>query len=123
MAGIFNQSEQGMQPSKIDVWMPLYIGDYLGDTIDLNHAQHGAYLLSMFKYWRKGEALTREELRAVCGKETDRVSQFYVWCDARWHHKRIDLELRKALDNAASAKARAMKGVKARRDAGLLPPK
>lgn len=49
--------------NKTPVWMPLYIGDYLGDTIGLSNSEHGAYLLSMMAYWRKGESLTPPELK------------------------------------------------------------
>lgn len=98
----------------------MFIGDYLANTIGLTNSQHGAYLLSIFKYWQNGESLTSSELREVCGREIDRVAQFYVWEGNRWHHKRIDHELAEAHKRIESARAKAMKGVQARREKGQI---
>lgn len=95
--------------------MPIYIGDYLGDTGHLTRAQHGSYLISMFHYWRAGESLPHDKFKAICGKEFDKVSEFYVLEGGRWHHKRIDEELTKARARLESARAKALKGVAARR--------
>jgi uncharacterized protein YdaU (DUF1376 family) len=79
-------------------WMPLYVGDYLGDTGHLTTAQHGAYLLLMMHYWRKGELpdddrqlskITKLPLRTWCDYRATLQDFFYDG----WRHKRIDAEL------------------------------
>ncbi len=104
----------------VKLWMPLYTGDYLKDTLGLSKAQHGSYLLAIMKYWNKGESLTREELREVCGRDLNRVCQFFVWEGNRWHHKRIDEELTKARKRKEIAREKAQKGVEARRLKGQI---
>jgi uncharacterized protein YdaU (DUF1376 family) len=79
-------------------WMPLYVGDYLGDTGHLTTAQHGAYLLLMMHYWRKGELpdddrqlskITKLPLR-TWGEYRPVLQDFF---HSGWRHKRIDAEL------------------------------
>lgn len=98
----------------VKTWMPLYCGDYLRDTTDLSHAEHGAYMLTMMAYWVDGESLLDRKFRKLCGKEFGRVSEFYSLCDGRWHHKRIDEELAKANARQKMAIEKSKLGVAAR---------
>ena len=83
-------------------WMPLYVGDYLGDTGHLTTAQHGAYLLLMMHYWRRGELpdddrqlakITKLPLKTWCGYRAVRQDFFH----SGWKHKRIDAELERMM--------------------------
>ena len=53
--------------SKVNMYMPFWVGDYLADTMHLTTAQHGAYVLLILAYWRNGKALPNNEkmLRAI----------------------------------------------------------
>jgi uncharacterized protein YdaU (DUF1376 family) len=83
-------------------WMPLYVGDYLGDTGHLTTTQHGAYLLMMMHYWRKGELPNDDRQLSKIAK-----LPLKTWCEYRatlqdffydgWKHKRIDAELAKMM--------------------------
>lgn len=95
--------------------MPLYVGDYLGDTGHLSTTQHGAYLLLMMHYWRKGELPDDDKQLAAITKLPLRI-----WLDSReviqaffldgWRHKRIDDELFKMEEKTARRAAAGQKG-------------
>jgi uncharacterized protein YdaU (DUF1376 family) len=79
-------------------WMPLYVGDYLGDTGHLTTAQHGAYLLLMMHYWRKGELPDDDRQLSKITKLPQRTWSEYRpvlqdFFHSGWRHKRIDAEL------------------------------
>jgi len=94
--------------SSNDTWMPLYIGDYLGDTMELDGAQHGAYLLLLMYYWRNGPLpaddvklaqIARTDLRLWKKTVGPVVKAFFTENGGRLHQKRCDLELAKAKEN------------------------
>ncbi len=98
---------------KPDDWMPLHIGEYQADTAHLTRDQHGAYLLLLMAYWRRGGPLPANDTRlAAIAKATAQewrkmrpvLSEFFVERDGHWHQKRADAELQKAiaLTNAKS---------------------
>lgn len=83
-------------------WMPLYIGDYLGDTAHLNAMQHGAYLLLLMHYWANGSLpkddpslarIAHVSLKWWLRRYRAVMQQFF---DDDWKHKRVELELKKA---------------------------
>lgn len=88
-----------------DRWMPLYVGEYLADTMRLTTLQHGAYLLLIMAYWRSGEPLPDddEDLAAITKlplKDWQRmrakIAAFFMVGDGVWRHKRVNKELDKA---------------------------
>jgi uncharacterized protein YdaU (DUF1376 family) len=85
-------------------WMPLYVGDYLRDTRDLNTLQHGAYLLLIMHYWQH-DALPTDDARlaAIAGLTVAQWRRIREPVQAKfgegWKHKRIDAELAR-LDRA-----------------------
>jgi uncharacterized protein YdaU (DUF1376 family) len=95
--------------------MPLYVGDYLGDTGHLTTMQHGAYLLLMMHYWRKGELPDDDRQLSKIAKLPLRT-----WCEYRatlqdffydgWKHKRIDAELEKMMRVSAKRAIAGQKG-------------
>ena len=78
--------------------MPLYVGDYLGDTGHLTTTQHGAYFLLMMHYWRKGELPDDDRQLSKITKLPLKTWREYRptlqdFFHEGWKHKRIDAEL------------------------------
>lgn len=91
--------------SKPDIFMPIYIGDYIRDTGHLSTAEHGAYMLLLMHYWSTGVALPGDEKRlARITKSTPQqwaesrevLLDFFELRDGRYFHKRVEHELQRA---------------------------
>jgi uncharacterized protein YdaU (DUF1376 family) len=85
-------------------WLPLYVTDYLGDTMHLTTLQHGAYMLLLMHYWRSGPlpsdpaqlaAIARMDERAWKPVWTVLQPFFTANGDGTLHQKRMDWELRR----------------------------
>lgn len=101
--------------------MPLYIGDYLRDTMGLSRSEHGSYLLLILAYWANSGPLPSDDemLREVAKcpmQEWSRTKgimlRFFKAENGHWRHKRIDEELSNARETyehrlSASRKANA----------------
>lgn len=65
--------------------MPLYVGEYLADTTNLNTEQHGAYFLMLLAAWKRGGKLPKDD---------GQLTSITKLSPAKWKaHKAILLEL------------------------------
>lgn len=85
--------------------MPLYIGDYLGDTLSLTRENHGSYLLLIMAYWKNGGPLLAEDESLASIAKCDPVEwqivkpvllRFFKEENGFWYHKRVEEELEKS---------------------------
>lgn len=93
-----------------DHFMPLYIGDYLGDTVHLTAMEHGAYMLLLMAYWRAGKPLDNDDaqLARICRctpKEWQKVKPVvlaFFEVGAQLVHGRVEKELKRAAEQYAA---------------------
>lgn len=108
-----------MTKPKTDIWMPIYVGDYLSDTMHLTTEQHGAYFLLMLAYWKNRGPLQENRLKHIVSIDDDSwtiVGEFFdnKIIPGKWVHKRIESELKKASVRKQAAENRGKKGMESR---------
>lgn len=120
--------------NKVDIFIPIYIGDYLKDTSCLTTEEHGAYLLLIFYYWQHGSIPDDDgKLCRITGLYPDAWSNakstllaYFVQGVNCYRHTRIDNELSKAKSrkeaNIARAKTAAGKRWSGKKDASSNAP-
>lgn len=109
------------------LWMPMYWGDYLSDTLHLSTFQHGCYILLIAAYWQRGRPLPADKnyLANVCKTSKDKLARYgnpvlamfekkvlpnYLDGKPCLVHKRIELEiLRSSARSAAGLKANSVR--------------
>lgn len=96
------------KPPKHDTWMPLYVSDYLADTMHLNAEQHGAYLLLLMAAWKADGKLphdtgTLQQITRMTAQQWSRAEpilmRFFFVTEDFWIHNRVRTELEKAKEN------------------------
>lgn len=111
-----------------DVFMPLFIGDYLAGTSRLTTELHGAYLLLIMDYWMNGPPPNDDQVLAsiakmnldAWSKARAVLEKFFSIDQGCWKHKRIEQELANAFEKKRAAKEKAEKAAAAR---WAKPPK
>ncbi len=96
----------------VETYMPLVVEKYLGDTTHLTTLQHGAYLLLLLHYWRRGGALPDNDARlaataklslAEWKKHRAVLAEFFVIGNGVWMQKRAEKELARARKKSEAA--------------------
>jgi uncharacterized protein YdaU (DUF1376 family) len=111
-----------------DVWMPLYIGDYLRDTASLTTIEHGAYLLLLMEYWINGPLPNdHKKLRAITKMSPTAyknfiptMHQFFTLTENKFTQKRVEREKKKLGQLLEKYRERSKKGNDAKRAKGIL---
>lgn len=99
-------------------WMPLYVGDYYADTLDLEAQEHGIYLLILMLAWRREDAAIPNDMPWLKRSLKTCIAEFHghtfnaivprllnryfeLGADNKWRNKRLTLERQKALKLSA----------------------
>lgn len=95
-------------------YMPLFPADYIADTYHLTTEEHGAYFLIMMNYWQRGKPPEANDMKLAgiarldaprWAAMRDKIKEFFTEKDGLLYHERIEEELDKVREKAASASA------------------
>lgn len=97
---------------KPDIFMPVFLGDLHKHIQRLNRADFGSYMFLMMDYWIMGPPPDDDETLRTIAKCSEhewsitraRLEQFFEIRDGRWHQKRVEEELDKAVGRKTKAK-------------------
>jgi len=108
--------------NKVDIWMPLYVADYLSATSRLTTEQHGAYLLLLMDYWKNGAPPDNDAVLAqitrlspdAWSNARSMLEGFFQLSSGHWVQTRVESEMQKANHNKQSNSKRGKAGANAR---------
>jgi len=102
---------------KTDIWMPIFIGDYLKDTRHLSTEEHGAYILILIEMWTKEGRLPVSTLHRVAlmteekfKKIWENISPFFTKINGGITQKRLKKELALSKKRRKASKLNGLKG-------------
>jgi uncharacterized protein YdaU (DUF1376 family) len=104
-------------------FMPLWVSDFLGDTLDLDAAEIGAYMLLLMAQWnRDGESLPADDKKlqrvARCGRNWPKVwgniERFFKTDEGGVYSKRLRLEAQNVASKREVNKHNGARGGKAK---------
>jgi uncharacterized protein YdaU (DUF1376 family) len=104
---------------KTDIWMPVFIGDHLAETMHLNAAQHGGYFLLLMAAWKAGGSLPDDDTRLATiarmaetewAQNRSTLAAFFTVADGMWRHESLTDEYERATDNKQKRSVSGSKG-------------
>ena len=105
--------------SKTDIWMPVFIGDHLAETLHLNAVQHRGYFLLLMIAWKAGGVLPDDDeglagiarmSAAEWQQNRSKLAAFFTVADGAWRHEALIEEYERALDNKQKRSEAGSKG-------------
>src|SRR5579863_4931989 len=97
-------NDQPAAATSVEIWMPLYIGDFLGETQAMNTEQVGAYVLLAIAYWLRGALPDDDQVLAQTCKLSVRrwkairplLETSFIVSDSLWRNPALDSLKQKA---------------------------